>query len=61
MRRRGTPGMRSISLRPASADDAGEVPRFLPADRVVMHHVQRVAGLRDMDARQRPEGAAGEV
>ena len=46
---------------PGFGNDAGEVAGFLAANSVVMHHVQRVAGLGDMDARQSAEGAAGDV
>jgi hypothetical protein len=42
-------------------DHAGEVAGFLAADGVMVNHVQRIAGLGDMDARQRAEGAARDV
>ena len=49
--------------RPAAGagDHAGQVARLLPADRVVMHHLQRIAGLRHVDARQRAPRAADQI
>ena len=46
---------------PAPEISAGQVARLLAADRVVVHHVQRIAGLRHVDARQRPPGAADQI
>ena len=44
-----------------TGDHAGQVARLLAADRVVMHHLQRIAGLRHVDARQRAPRAADQI
>ena len=44
-----------------TGDHAGQVARLLAADRVVVHHLQRIAGLRHVDARQRAPRAADQI
>ena len=45
----------------AGRDHAGQIAHLLAADRVMMDQVQRIAGLRHVDPRQRPPGAADQI
>ena len=61
MRRRGTPGQPLERTATGGGDHRGQVARLLAADRVMMHHLQRIAGLRHVDACQRPPRAAHQI
>ena len=57
-RQAGQPLQRAAA---GAGDHAGQVARLLAADRVVMHHLQRIAGLRHVDTRQRAPRAADQI
>ena len=56
-----SPAAAPAPARPALPITPAQIARLLPADRVMMHHVQRVAGLRHVDARQRAPRAADQI
>ena len=61
MRRRDSARQPLQRAAAGAGDHAGQVARLLAADRVVVHHLQRIAGLRHVDARQRAPRAADQI